>query len=347
MSSSLSTPPTSQPNAPTRTSPRKRPRTDTINLPAHKLPPALPKTSNFFFKGIHPKFIRRVDRADHEMMWVTCGVPGCKDFKERKVKRRIDGTNAYKSHYQSYHKGIPTSQDEENAMNALGKKTTFHLPKPLTTGEANSQFHMAYRQRLLAFIVKNNLPFRLVAQAEFNDLIKHLNPMVHAISPTTLCRDLESEFERGRDMLKAELQGHVRNSGRVSLTTDCWTAGNYKEFAAVTAHWINTDWERRSTILDIIELENPVHCGLYLAEELVKVTDTFDITKSVISVTRDNASVNDALLTDFQRRVEKQWEEMNEEKKTQYALQFKRDEGDIGCVSHIYNLGVVNGRHIT
>ena len=54
-------------------------------------------------------------------------------------------------------------------------------------------------------------------------------------------------------------------------------------------------------ILDIIELENSVNCGLYLAEEWVKVTDTFDIIKSAISVTRDNASVNDALLTDFQR----------------------------------------------
>lgn len=45
--------------------------------------------------------------------------------------------------------------------------------------------------------------------------------------------------------------------------------------------------------------------------------------------------------------AEKQWEEMNDEKKAQYSLQFKRHEGDIGCVSHIYNLGVVAGRHIT
>lgn len=79
----------------------------------------------------------------------------------------------------------------------------------------------------------------------------------------------------------------------------------------------------------------------------MKVTDAFDITKSVIPVTRDNASVNDTLLTDFQWIAEKQWEEMNDEKKAQYPLQFKRHEGDIGCVSHIYNLGVVAGSHIT
>ena len=43
-------------------------------------------------------------------------------------------------------------------------------------------------------------------------------------------------------------------SWRVSLTADCGTAGDYKEFAAVTTHWINTDLEHRLTI-DIIKLD--------------------------------------------------------------------------------------------
>lgn len=113
---------------------------------------------------------------------------------------------------------------------------------------------MAYKRKLLVFTVKNNIPFSRVAEFEFNDLIKHLNPMVHTITSIALCRDLETEFERGKGILKTELQEHVRTSGRVSLTTDCGTAGNYKEFAAVTTHWINTDLEHRLTI-DIIELQ--------------------------------------------------------------------------------------------
>ena len=43
--------------------------------------------------------------------------------------------------------------------------------------------------------------------------------------------------------------------------------------------------EHKATILDIIELENPSYTGLYLAQELIKVTDTYNITKVVISVT--------------------------------------------------------------
>jgi hypothetical protein len=57
------------------------------------------------------------------------------------------------------------------------------------------------------------------------------------------------------------------------------------------------------TILDIIRLENTVHCGLDLAEELVKVTNRFDIAKYVISMTYDNVSVNDAL-----SQISRRWE---------------------------------------
>jgi hypothetical protein len=78
-------------------------------------------------------------------MGASCGVSSYKDFRGRKVKTKIDGTNTYKACYYLHYKGIPISEDEENAINASGKKSTFYLPKPLTVGEASSQFHMAYR----------------------------------------------------------------------------------------------------------------------------------------------------------------------------------------------------------
>ena len=46
-----------------------------------------------------------------------------------------------------------------------------------------------------------------------------------------------------------------------------------------------------------------MHCGLDLAEELVKVTNRFDIAKYVISMTYDNVSVNDAL-----SQISRRWE---------------------------------------
>jgi hypothetical protein len=184
----------------------------------------------------------------------------------------------------------------------------------------------------------------LVEQQEFKDLILHLNPLTQTISKTTLVRDLQKEFNKGQEGLKAELKEHVNAGGRVSLTTDCWTSPNWKEFAAVTVHIIKKDsWEHKATILDIIELENPSYTGLYLAQELIKVTDAYDITKAVISVTRDNATTNDTLLSEYQEMVQLQYQQMGEEDQARFFLQFQREEGDIGCVSHIYNLGVMAG----
>jgi hypothetical protein len=52
-------------------------------------------------------------------------------------------------------------------------------------------------------------------------------------------------------------------------------------------------------LLDIIELTNPVHNGLYLAQKLLEVTDRLYITYAIMLVTRDNASPNNTILDEF------------------------------------------------
>ena len=126
----LSNPPSTPDDPPTRISPNKRPRSDTLELPRRKPPPPLKATKNYFFKGMHPMFIRTVDHQDYDMMWVECRVPRCADFRKRKVKRTIDGTATYKSHYQTHHPRVLVSVDQENRMKATSKKTMFHVPKP-------------------------------------------------------------------------------------------------------------------------------------------------------------------------------------------------------------------------
>lgn len=83
------------------------------------------------------------------------------------------------------------------------------------------------------------------------------------------------EFKNGRDVLKEELAQYVKTGGRFSLNTDCWTASNYWEFAAITVHWVTPNWEQKSQVLEIVELTNPVHSGAYLAEEIIKTTRLF------------------------------------------------------------------------
>ena len=75
------------------------------------------------------------------------------------------------------------------------------------------------------------------------------------INTSTLNQDLDQTFIVAQNALKAELQEHIKGGGRISITTDGWSARNYKDFIAVTGHWINKDWKQRSQLLDIVHLE--------------------------------------------------------------------------------------------
>jgi hypothetical protein len=48
--------------------------------------------------------------------------------------------------------------------------------------------------------------------------------------------------------------------------------------------------------LDVVHLEDPIHSGEYLAEQLLSVTNDFNITEYVFIITQDNATPNDSML---------------------------------------------------
>jgi hypothetical protein len=94
---------------------------------------------------------------------------------------------------------VPTSVEEENEMFAASKKATFFVPKlSHSSKQSKIQYKTTYRSKLLAFIVKNNLSFKLVEQDEFIELIRHLNPIAPTISKTILLRDLMKELKTGK-----------------------------------------------------------------------------------------------------------------------------------------------------
>jgi hypothetical protein len=165
-------------------------------------------------------------------------------------------------------------------------------------------------------------------------LVSHLNPTTLTIGRTTIARDLQRLFCNHKAKLQLELQQHVIQGGRISLTTDTWSARNYSEYAAVTAHWISDKWQLRSTVLDVVELREPIHSGEYLAEQLIAVTDDYHITPAVFTVTRDNASANTVMLLEYENLACKH------ETTLQQPWAYTTKEGDVRCIGHIINLAV-------
>ena len=135
-------------------------------------------------------------------------------------------------------------------------------------------------------------------------------------------------------MLQLELRSHITSGGRISITIDVWTARNYIEYTAVTGHWINEKWQHRCILLDVIHLQEPIHSGEYLAQELAAVTDSFEITDAIFTYIRDNASANTMMLSEYEKIASKQ------QTTIQQLWTFTVKEGDIRCIAHIINLAV-------
>jgi hypothetical protein len=57
------------------------------------------------------------------------------------------------------------------------------------------------------------------------------------------------------------------------LTTDAWAGNNKLDYVAVTGHYETVDGERVAILLDILEIDEPVYSGVYLAKKLLEVTD--------------------------------------------------------------------------
>jgi hypothetical protein len=142
-----------------------------------------------------------------------------------------------------------------------------------------------------------------------------------------------------------KLQAYIATGGGISLTTDGWVGNNKLDYIAITGHFIhNSSGIMESLLLDMIELTEPVYDGTYLAKKLLEVTDRLSITCAIISVTRDNVSPNNTMLDEFEVVVVEQWDLMDKLDQARFCCKFNRKDGDVRCVSYIYNIAIQAGK---
>ena len=82
----------------------------------------------------------------------------------------------------------------------------------------------------------------------------------------------------------------------------------------------------RCTVLDVIELREPIHSGEYLAEHLIAVIDDYGITPAVFTITRDNASAHTTMLSEYENLACKN------ETTLQQQWAYTTKEGDVRCI---------------
>ena len=84
----------------------------------------------------------------------------------------------------------------------------------------------------------------------------------------------------------------------------------------------------------MVHLQEPIHSGEYLAEQMINVTDDYSITPAIFTVTRDNASANTVMLLEYEKLASTHLISLKQ------PWTFTAKEGDVRCIGHIINLAI-------
>ena len=119
------------------------------------------------------------------------------------------------------------------------------------------------------------------------------------------------------------MQAHIKVGGRIALIIDTQARNNKLDYIAIIAHIIGKeDRESLLILLDIIELTNLVYNRAYLTIKLLEVINRLNITNSIISIIRDNASLNNTILDIFKVAIEEKWDLIKEYNKLRFTYKF-------------------------
>ncbi len=144
----------------------------------------------------------------------------------------------------------------------------------------------------MKWIVTSDQPYSAAREAAFVELINSLNPDAHIVSDKTIKADELAEYLWKFDELKAQI---AQVPGKISISMDGWTSKNMLPFLAIRGHWLDSEWNYQTKLLDFAYIEGK-HSGEKHSEILIAVLGRLEIPLTKISaVTLDNASNNDTL----------------------------------------------------
>jgi hypothetical protein len=89
---------------------------------------------------------------------------------------------------------------------------------------------------------------------------------------------------------------------KVSLALDCWTSPFQQAFMAITAYFIDNEWNYRELLLGFEPLHGP-HSGRNLSDVLLQLLRERQLLDRIFTVTTDNATNNDTLIRGLQEAL--------------------------------------------
>ena len=185
-----------------------------------------------------------------------------------------------------------------------------------------------WEQKLLNLVTVSHLPFLFLEHQEFYDLISYarLAPTTPTIPSRKVIRTRLHQFvtENQTTTLQSLPPG-----AKLSLALDCWTSPFQQAFIAITAYFLDRNWEYREVLLGFEPLFG-THSGANLGDVVIRILQQYEIIDRVLAVTTDNASNNTTLIAAVNDTIQ--------------ALQLNTDSTiiQVPCIAHVIQISLTD-----
>ena len=143
-------------------------------------------------------------------------------------------------------------------------------------------------------------PLSMVDHLYFKRFCCTLNPLFKVPTRNTIKKDIITRYGDERSKIQRVID---ENKGRIAVTTDMWTATNQKRgYMAVTAHYIDNNWELRSHLIRFLYVPAP-HTSERLAGRLSQCLLDWNIDSTLSTITLDNCTTNDSMISLVRQRL--------------------------------------------
>ncbi|KAG8654255.1 hypothetical protein MANES_05G115701v8 [Manihot esculenta] len=113
-------------------------------------------------------------------------------------------------------------------------------------------------------------------------------PYYQKVSHATARKDYFSAYEIEKKKVKALL----KDTDKVSVTTDLWKSGQHISYMVVTTHFMDSEWKLQKYTLNFCDVPPP-HTGVVICDVLQKCLVEWGIEDKVWTISVDNVSYND------------------------------------------------------
>ncbi|OAE27781.1 hypothetical protein AXG93_2167s1100 [Marchantia polymorpha subsp. ruderalis] len=178
--------------------------------------------------------------------------------------------------------------------------------------------------KLVNWIVDKQQPIAVVENNFFKEFMHELNPFFNVPSRRTIERGVDDAYEEAKAKIALVLESILVD---VALTCDGWYSRIMRGYFDVTLHWVDENWNLRSTVIEFVYFPPP-HNQWTTSELLLSILKDLNLATRVRAVTTDSGGemppamrhVAAKLNEEFDAKLESDWH--------------------VRCVCHIINRAV-------